>query len=200
MKGIKNRAAAWILNCLVFIGSYISLFSFWLCINQVKGLSHCSISTVPEFTAKQGNMAINLIRYCCMRSTAPKALLRELHPSRAKRRRLCATKENSKLISKWWYLSCTAWMPFFGKARFFKWSEPLIGYVRRGDKVFLPSFLSLSLHIPGRGLSGPRLQALPHWFWTPTAKELQMLVWLECNSFKGSIFPQFSLKREAAVF
>lgn len=125
MKGIKNRAAAWVLNHLVFTGSYISLFSFCLCIYQVKGLSHCSISAVPGFTAKQGNMAINLISCCCRWNTAPMALLSELHPSQAdikENKTVCNKREQQTFLSKWWFLNCMARMPFFGKARFFKWS------------------------------------------------------------------------------
>lgn len=149
MRGIKNRAAAWVLNCLVFIGSYISLFSFWLCIYQVKGLSHCSISAVPEFTAKQGNMAINLISCCSMQSQRLSWVSRIPLEQIPKRIRLSATKENNKLFAKWWFLNCMAPMPFFGKVRVFKWSVYRTTdriYEKRGQSAPALILVSLSPH------------------------------------------------------
>lgn len=186
---------------LFFIGSYISLLCFWDCIYQVKGLSHCSISAVPEFTAKQGNMAINLIKCCCMWNTAPKALLSELHPSRAdiKENKIVCNKRQQQTFFK---MVISKWMAFFGKARFFKRS----GYrttdricEKRGQSAPALIPISLSMFLAGAWVAQSYIGGAPL-FSDPTADEIQMLVWFQCNSFKGSIFPQFSLKREAAVF
>lgn len=148
-------------------------------------------------------MAISLIRCCCVWNTVPKALLSEQHPSRAdiNENKIMCNKREQQTFSKRWYLNCTAQMSLFGKARFLKWSvhRTTDGKCEKRGKS-APALIPISPSTflagvwVGQGYRGCPTVFRPHSWWT------SVLVWLQSNSFKGSISPQFSLKREAAVF